>query len=223
MNARQPETITLSACREAILNANGAYLFVEVEGASLFLGRAVLQQSREVRKLAEALAEVGVQASDIFVQSARADVKSGFISKSTTANYRLRIHCQDLDTLPAIMDRITDRKEARLTEVEWRYPSPDEVHDSLLGEALRIVKARAELVATELELSVLGVYKLNEELSDPENQEVEAVQTADHFYVAQRQHGVGSEPGIEIQHSKEVKLTVTVQFKVEALAEKQST
>lgn len=210
-----PDTITVRTSRRSTIDANSADLYVTVQGSSFVLGRAVLDQSRQVRELVEALADMNVPASDIYVEGVRADVKSGFISKSTTANYKLRVQCSELNALPAVMDIITDRKEAELTQVEWRYPDSDEVHDFLLRDALPHAKRRAEIVAEELDLVLLGVHELEEQLLDPEDKknQINPGGQSDLFARARGSAGGGA-PGIEVMHRKEVTLELEVQYRV---------
>lgn len=209
------DTITVRTSRRSTIDANSADLYVTVQGSSFMLGRAVLDQSRQVRELVEALADMNIPASDIYVEGVRADVKSGFISKSTTASYKLRVHCDELDALPAVMDVITDRKEAELTHVEWRFPDSDEVHDFLLRDALPHAKRRAEIVADELELELLGVHNLEEELLDPESEKHKLNKVAQSdLFARSRMAGGGSSPGIEVMHRKDVTLKVEVQYRV---------
>ncbi|MGM0556185.1 MAG: SIMPL domain-containing protein [Myxococcota bacterium] len=212
------DTITVRTSRRSTIDANSADLYVTVQGSSFMLGRAVLDQSRQVRELVEALADMNVPASDIFVEGVRANVKSGFISKSTTANYKLRVHCAELDALPAVMDIITDRKDAELTHVEWRYPDSDEVHDFLLRDALPHAKRRAEIVAEELDLELLGVHDLEEELLDPENEkyQLNKVAQSDLFDRSRAAGGAGGQ-GIEVVHRKDVTLKLEVQYRVQPL------
>jgi uncharacterized protein YggE len=214
-----PDTITVRTSRRSTIDANSADLYVTVEGASFVLGRAVLDQSRQVRALVEALADMNIPASDVYVEGARADVKSGFISKSTTATYKLRIHCEELDALPAVMDIITDRKEAELTHIEWRYPDSDEIHDFLLRDALPHAKRRAKIVAEELDLELLSVHDLQEELIDPEREKYQVNQApqSDLFARQRAAPGGGGGAGIEVEHRKEVTLNLKVQYRVQAV------
>jgi uncharacterized protein YggE len=212
-----PDTITVRTSRRSTIDANSADLYVTVQGASFVLGRAVLDQSRQVRELVEALADMNIPASDVYVEGARADVKSGFISKSTTASYKLRVHCAELDALPAVMDIITDRKEAELTQIEWRYPDSDEVHDFLLRDALPHAKRRAEIVAEELDLELISVHDLQEELLDPENEKYQLNQVAQSDLFARKRSAGGGAGGIEVEHRKEVTLNLEVQYRVRAL------
>lgn len=212
-----PDTITVRTSRRSTIDANSADLYVTVQGSSFVLGRAVLDQSRQVGELVEALADMNVPASDIFVEGVRADVKSGFISKSTTASYKLRVQCSELEALPAVMDIITDRKEAELTHVEWRYPDADEVHDFLLRDALPHAKRRAEIVAEELDLELLSVHDLQEELIDPENEKNQLNQVAQSDLFARKRASGGGGAGIEVEHRKEVTLDLEVQYRVRAM------
>ena len=212
-----PDTITVRTSRRSTIDANSADLYVTVQGASFVLGRAVLDQSRQVRELVEALADMNVPASDVYVEGARADVKSGFISKSTTASYKLRVQCQELDALPAVMDVITDRKEAELTHIEWRYPDSDEVHDFLLRDALPHAKRRAQIVAEELDLELLSVHDLQEELIDPEDEKYQLNQVGQSDLFARKRAAPGGGGGIEVEHRKDVTLNVEVRYRVQPL------
>lgn len=209
---RQADTITVRTSRQSTIDANAADVYITVQGSSFILGRAVLEQSREVADLVEALAGMNIPASDIFVEGVRADVKSGFMSKSTTASYKLRAHCRELDALPAVMDVITDRKQSQLTRVAWRFPDSDEVHDFLLRDALPAARKRAEIVADELDLELLSVHDLQERLLDPRTERFGGDDSpqAELFDRERARKG----PGIEIHHRKDVTLEVEVKYRV---------
>jgi uncharacterized protein DUF541 len=118
---------------------------------------AALKNAREVRDLVAALDEVGIDESCIQVVEIRTEVSTGLITKSSSAVYRLRIEVPSLDALADALGAVTSRKNASLTFLDWQYNGMDQLHDEMLGQALRKAEQRAALICRELNHTNLGV------------------------------------------------------------------
>src|SRR5687768_6317369 len=101
-----PDVIVITAKHEESISAERAVLFVTVQGTSVFTGRAALKKASEVRGLVEALESCGISESDIGLEGVRAQVSSGILGKYSSATYRLRLQCNQLDVLPDVLGAI---------------------------------------------------------------------------------------------------------------------
>ena len=96
----EPATIEVT---EQVLDdvpATGANLFVTVSASKLFTGKAALKQAVEVKRLIDDLREHGITEEEVSLCSVFVNVEKGIFSKSSTAIYRLNVHCGDLDLSP---------------------------------------------------------------------------------------------------------------------------
>jgi len=208
----KPDTIQVSASQREELQASHADLFVSVKGSSLVSGDATLKKAREVSQLVEALSQVGLPTEAIHLQSVFAESSGGTVLRSSSAVYRLRIRCQDLELFAGLLGAITDQKNTSLERVEWKYPEQTAL-EAALEKAIHTAGAKAQKIAAALGVELLGVYSFNENILDQETYMPHAI------FEAQgktRAMGVISQPnlGLDIQHSKQVEIRVDVEYRI---------
>jgi uncharacterized protein YggE len=217
----EPDTIAVNVEVERKVYAARADLDVEIRGDSFVSGSAALRKAREVRDLIAALAEVGIAESGVQVLGITAEVSSGLITKTSSAVYRLRIEVPSLDILADALGAVTSRKNASLTRLEWQYPGLEELHDEMLGEALRRAEQRAALICRELRHLNLGIHSLTEKIRDKEDRQARLV-------VSTMRAPAGLNPtaaltakdlGLDVTHAKTVALDVRVEYRVTPEAE----
>src|SRR4051812_48791475 len=109
----KPDTITVTTSHREEVKADRVDLHVTIKGTSLITGSAALKKAREVSQLVASLQEVGVQESDISLQSIRAENSGGVLGKTTSAMYGVRINCQELERLSEILGVVTGQKNAK--------------------------------------------------------------------------------------------------------------
>ena len=211
----KPDTIKVSASHKEEIYANRADLFVTVKGSSLVSGDAALKKAKEVNQLVEALTSVGLGPEAIHLQGVHLETAGGALLKSSSATYRLKVHCGKLDQLAELLDILASQKNAALERIAWKYPE-EVAREKGMETALELAKARAAKVANSLGVKVLGVYDFIENVYDEEIQHP--------FLAAQampmRAAGKASpEPslGMDIQHSKTVHVSVEIWYRVSAL------
>jgi uncharacterized protein YggE len=211
-----PDTIAVNVEVKRKVYASRADMYVEIRGDSLVSGSAALNQAREVRELVAALGEVGIAESGIQVVGIRAQVSSGVITKSSSAVYRLRIELPSLDQLADALGAVTSRKNASLTLLDWQYTAIEELHEELLGEALRRARQRAALICRELNHRNLGVHTLTEKLRDNEDMQGHSM-LAQPAPVNVRRRGplTPEDLGLDVTHAKTVSLDVRVEYRVQ--------
>lgn len=217
------DTITINASHEATLAADRADIIVTIKGSSLFTGRAALQKAAEIRELSEDLQQWGIQDDDIGLEGVWAHVSSGFLSKSSSATYRLRIRCNDLDQLPDVLGAVTSTKNATLDEVIWKYPNAATLEAQWLEACIERASVKAQAAARALRVDLVGIRRLTET----------AVIEADDRPLAQPFHGYPAYPmqhsmpgvqrhtaapdaGFELGHEKRAGLVVTVEYRISA-------
>ena len=208
----KPDTIQVSAKQHEEIQAESADLFVSVKGSSLVSSDAALKKTREVKELVEALKKTGIPDQAVNLQSIYAETSSGALLPSSNATYHLRIRCEELEQFSEILGTITTQKNTTIEKIEWKYPD-DPVIEQALEKAISKAESRAKKIAASLGVSLLGVYFFDEEIND---QEPPSTQVTFGTQGKTRAMGVISQPdlGMEIQHSKTIKVKVSVEYRV---------
>ncbi|MBK8010161.1 MAG: SIMPL domain-containing protein [Deltaproteobacteria bacterium] len=207
--------LVVSALYEEELAANEADVLVDVQGSSLLTGRAVFQKAREVTKLVEALGEcpIPIRGEDISLDSIQAEVTSGILGRSSSATYRLRIRCRDLEGLPDALGVVTEAKNTRLSELEWRYPDTAERQAVWLARGIAMANAKAEAAAAALGTHILGVHRLIEASALPgADSYPQAAPLMEGSLSLRRSRKL--ELGMELGHKKQVRVSLTVEYRV---------
>lgn len=202
----KPDTIKVSANHKEEISANRADLFVTVKGSSLVSGDAAMKKAKEVSALVEALTSFGLSPEAVQLQGVHIETSSGALLKSSSATYRLKVKCENLDQLAELLDIIAGQKNATLERIEWKYKE-DEAREHGLMTALEKAKAKADKVAKSL-----GVYDLIENNFDEEMPYPQFAAQA----MPMRSAKASSEPslGMDIQHSKTVNVNVEIWYRV---------
>lgn len=215
MPETNPNTIKISEARRHEIPADRADLHVTVEGASLFTGGEALKKAREVAQLVRELTDFGQPMTDIHLQGVYADTASGLLGKASVARYKLRLHCADLAHLADLLGIVTGQKNARLTVIEWGYPDDEGLKDRWLGECITRANAKAALVASGLNVRLLGVHAFSEKYGDGEKPHRTAIAEEGMVMArATRARVSGEELGLEISHTKVVHVSVEVEYLV---------
>ena len=209
------DTINVDISVSENVEASGADMLVTVRGDSLVTGRAALKKAREVRALVDALAAFGVTDEDIHLEGIRASVSSGLISKSSSATFDLRIRCNDLEKLGDLVGAVTSQKQADLNHIEWRFPDRHKLQKQLLQKAVPQAREKAELIATLLDVELLGVHELTENHHQRRNDS--STQTTQNSASApvRARKGMSSEDlGMEVSHSKTFRMSLQASFRI---------
>jgi uncharacterized protein YggE len=209
----KPDTIKITASHREEVRATHADLYVTVKGSSLVSGDEALKKAKEVSQLVEQLTGFGLPSEEIHLQSVFAESTGGALLRSSSAVYRLRLRCNKLEQVPDLLSIIAAQKNATFERVDWKYPD-DAAHEKGLEQALAKASARASRVAAGLGVKLLGVYRFSEDVSDDEAPFPMTALAASQ----PRMRAVGMVPqadlGMDIQHSKNLRFTVEIEYRV---------
>ncbi len=208
----KPDTIKISASHKEEIFATHANLHVTVKGSSIVNGAEAMKKAKEVTLLLEALTRLGIKEEAFSLQGVYIEGTSGVLLKSSSAAYRLKIRCDDLNQLAEMLDVVSSQKNATLEQVEWKY-SEDEACERGLNTTLEKAKAKAQKVAAALNVKLLGVYDFIENAYD---EEPSARMFQPQAMMAKRGGGAAPEPslGMDIQHSKTIHISVDIWYRV---------
>lgn len=210
----KPDTIKISVSHKEEIFADRADLFVTVKGSSLVSGDQAMKKAKEVSQLVEALEQAGAKEEAIQLMGVHIETASGALLKSSSAVYRLKVKCEELDQFAELIDIIASQKNASLERIQWKYPE-ETAREQALEAALVKAKAKAEKVAASLGVKLLGVYDLVENQYD---EEIPFPQFAAQAMPMRSMAKAAPEPslGIDIQHSKTVTVSVNIWYRVSA-------
>jgi uncharacterized protein YggE len=211
--AATPDLIYVTVSNEREVEADHAFLNVTVRGSSLFTGNAALTKAREVAQMVTELKAIGIEESDIHLQSVHAETTSVGFGKSSTAFYSLRFLCPRLTLLGDVIGVIAGQKHATLASIDWGY-SDKEAHDTWMEMLLKTANARAKRIAAALNVPLLGVHSCRDSLHDPERYPQAAPRLAAQALAPNRARLTDEDFGMELSHSKTVTLTVEVAYRI---------
>lgn len=208
----KPDTIKISTSHKEEISATHADLHVTVKGSSLVSGDEAMKKAKEVNQLVEALTNFKVNEEAISLQGVHLETESGVLLKSSSAVYRLKIRCEDLNQLAGMLDVIASQKNATLERVEWKY-SEDETRSKMLKVAIEKAKTKAEQVAGSLNVKLLGVYDFIENIYDEETPMFQPQAMMMKSRVADVQQ---PSLGMDIQHTKTIHVNIEIWYRVSA-------
>ena len=213
----KPDTIKISTSHKEEIFATHADLHVTVKGSSIVSGEEAMKKAKEVTLLLEALSRLGIKEEAFSLQGVHIEGASGMLLKSSSAAYRLKIRCDDLNQLAEMLDVISSQKNTTLERIEWKY-NEDEARERGLNEALEKAKAKAQKVAASLSVKLLAVYDFIENAYD---EEPPARMYQSQAQMVKRSSAVTSEPnlGMDIQHSKTIHVNVDIWYRVSEFLE----
>ncbi len=212
----KPDTIKVSATHEEEIFAVHADLYVVVKGEAVIGGNEALKKAKETNQLLEALSRIGIAEEATTLQGVSISASSGALLKSSSASYRLKIHCADLTKFAEILDAIAAQKNASLTRTQWKYDE-DALREETLLAALKKAQSKAARAAQTLGVTLLGVYEMTENSYDDEATPAPYLMQAK----ALRADAALAEPSLEmdVRHSKIMRVNVDVCYRVSAFAE----
>lgn len=207
----KPDTIKVTSASKEEISATYADLHVTVKGSSIVGGNEAMKKAKEVNGLVEAVTSFGLKSEAVTLQGIHIETASGVLLKSSSATYRLKIRCEDLNQLAGLLDVISSQKNAALERIEWRY-AEDEARERGLNIALEKAKAKAQKIAASLNVKLLGVYDMLENTYDEEAPAMFQPQVR----MMKRSGPPTDEPslGMEIQHNKTIHINVEIWYRV---------
>jgi len=141
----KPDTIKIFASQREEIQATFADLFVTVKGSSLVSGNAALKKAKEVSQLVDELTRFGLPADAIHLQSVYAETSGGALLRASSATYRLRIRCENLEQFADLLGIVTGQKNAMFERVDWKYPDEAAKEQALEKAIQKQMPRRARL------------------------------------------------------------------------------
>ena len=123
--------------------ATYADIDVTVRGTSAIGGDQAMKKAKEVSQLVEELARAGLPEENIHLQGVHVETSTGVLLKSSSATYRLRVRCEKLEQIAALLDVIASQKNAALERIDWKYPE-EEARETGLRQSWKKPKAKAQ-------------------------------------------------------------------------------
>jgi len=143
-----------------------------------------------------------------------AESSRGVLHRSSSATYTLRVHCQDFEKLADVLVAATVPKTAKLMRMRWKFSRDRENEEACLRAALEAATKRAHIVAEVLGVQVNSVHRSTYEIAGlgDETQVIHA-EEAMHYRAARA--GPASEVlGMPVEHRKNVRVSVHVEFRI---------
>jgi uncharacterized protein YggE len=210
----QPSAIEVSAHHEEDVAADRVDLFVDVEGSSLFTGRAALSKAREVHQLVNELALVGIPEDQIFIESVRATTTSGIFSKSSSARYSLRVHCRSIERLGDVLGAIASQKNVSMNQMDWGYDESPTASARRLGACAAIAKEKARAIADALGVRLGAPYRICEVVPRAEPGPPSAIMPSFAGVARARASMSQDDLGLSVSHHRKIVTRISASFRV---------
>ncbi len=217
------DTITISTSEHETFSAERAILFINVTGKSYFGGQEALKKVKEVNAFVGGLIKLGMPEENIELQNIKTETNKGMVVKNASVEYVLRIECDDLDMITQISSLMTEQKHIELDRIVWKYGETETVENDMLKKCLLKSKKKAELIASVYGVELLGIRDLKENMSE----EVQLIPYSDYAACAGEDYPSAVKRDYNkilestVKHSKEMKLYITVTYRIGALKENQ--
>jgi uncharacterized protein YggE len=126
---------------------------------------------------------------------------------------RLKIRGATAERVNAILDTIFAFSGADIQSLAWRYETNAEAREAWTAEAVARARRRAERIATELGVEIVGVQALHEDCEPPARVDF----APPPIPVAKKRSGAGVDENIgpAASNTTQVLLTVSIQYRVE--------
>ncbi len=214
--SEHPDTLSIETAQMARVEANRADIFLSVAGASLFSGAVALQKAREVAELVAALKTVGIEETQVKIEGIRAQTQSGTFSKVSSVNYSLRLENVPLERVAEVVGVVTSAKNAILGHIAWKFADEAPLRDELRAKCLQTALERAKSIAQTLGVRLIGIYECREKWQGTRDETATPRGETDWMSQGKARMARVSEEelGLSITHAEDVKLELTIQFRV---------
>jgi uncharacterized protein YggE len=154
-----PDRIIVEESHYEYVNAISSKLTTTIKGTSFFNASVAFKKAKELTILVESLKAVGLDEKDFKLLKINAEVASGVFTRFSSVNYRIQIHCRDLEKLPEVLSAVASAKNVILEGIEWQYDEDQEAKNNWLQQALEKATARAKIMAASLGVTIAGVHE----------------------------------------------------------------
>lgn len=89
------------------------------------------------------------------------------LMKLGTLTARLKIRCADAERVNAVLDTVLTFPGAHTQSIAWRFETDPDAREAWTAEAVRRAQRRAERIASELKVRIVGVHALHEDCETP--------------------------------------------------------
>ena len=196
----------------AEVEADGAELFLSVNGSQFFGGNAALTKAQELASLNTALKAIGLTEKDILIDDVRMD-QGGVFGKSSSVRYRIKVICRTLKLVSEALNVLTHQKQVSLDETIWVFSNEDSLRDGWLKIASQNARASAQLLSETHDLILSSVHRIFE--GQPERKEYG---TQSYFSGSQMAFKAFADLGApetpEVGHTKAITTLVTIVYKI---------
>lgn len=213
-----PDVIVVTESYYEDVAAIGAKFDLMIKGTSLFSGNAAFKKARELATIVEALKPLGVTDEDFTLKQVRVEVNQGVLTKFSSVNYSVRVHCRKVESVGDVLGALANAKSVIVEAVRWQYPENQEDKDRWLRTAVDRAKQRAAVMAESLGVKVSGVYTCvsrywNEVDLEPQSH-YGGLMPASRMKMSMVAKTYEFDAGIQLMGSERRGVEVTVQFRV---------
>ena len=163
-NDRNFPSITVTGKSIIINKADNAKVHFSIQVKSSSLQNSVTKAKNELALISKKLTELGIKKNDI--STSQFKTKDGYKFLFGLKKYQViidaEIRVNDLTQLENIIFALADSKINEISSIEFMLSNESEVFQQAQLDAVKIAKIKAELIAKELNISINGIYSVNQ-------------------------------------------------------------
>jgi len=193
-------------------DAVGAKLHISIAGENFIFGNAAIEKCNDVKIAVDRLHTID-ENLNISVDSVVIKSETGWFTKGSKGLYRLTFTLGDLSKVNDILGAVMELKNVDMESLEWVYDDYS-AKITLIEEAVKRCKSKAELMASLLGEAIVGVKSLSDSYNVPSDRKLFQSEYAP--APARNRSFKSSDPlgdfGTEVRGKMEISAVATVEF-----------
>jgi uncharacterized protein YggE len=195
-------------------DACGAKLHISIAGENFVFGNAAIEKCNDVKTAVDKINSIDDK-SNISVDGVIIRSETGWFVKGSKGLYRLTIALSDLSKVNDVLAAVMELKNVDMQSLEWIY---DDYHAkiTLIEKAVIRCKTKAELMASSLGKTIVGVKSLSDSYEIPNNENLyqiaQDIRPSPALSRSRKTSAKMADFGTEVKGKTEISAVATVEF-----------
>ncbi len=163
-NDRNFPSITVTGKSVSINKADKVKIYFSIEAESTSLQNSVNKAKKNLTVVTQKLTELGLKKKDISTSQFKSSEGYKFLFglKKYKVIIDAEIQVNDLANLEKVIFTLSNSKIKEISSIDFMLSNESEIFQEVQLNAVKAAKKKAELLAKELNISINGVYSVNQ-------------------------------------------------------------
>jgi Protein of unknown function (DUF541) len=194
------------------IDAVSVRLHITIQGENFVFGNAAIEKCQDVKLAVTKIVALDGN-STITIDGVTIKSETGWFTKGSKGDYRITVKLGEMGKVNDVLGAIMELKNASMDSLEWEY---DEYTAKvlLIEESVKRCKHKAEVMATALEKTIVGIKTCSDSYEVPDdNIQTNIRNKYPSLDVrARRSVAVPGDFGTEVKGKKEISAVATIEF-----------